>query len=694
MPGRKLDLKLYIEGVEVPCPGATIQIATNQASTCSLTMVPIQTLTRIRPKSHVHLFWFEDVSEKWVLLWEGEVLGYSFSKSPTGRNIQLECSDLSNYWDYSLKSTVNGYLNQTRSVDETMFFGDKQALVDFSSDGKVVGNKVWQLLMKYQKKGGMPRALYETMQFITAPLKYYEHLTKRLKLHDQINLAPDLENESFLNIAEQCQMLITQMDGRGSQMASLREIFSGFFSLMQYDCISLGAPAMVSGWGSVDFETTSGMIKNIVSTAVNNPSKLSFAIKAATLNSGLKAYASKTRTLKSIILKPNLFGCIPPKCNVILPDICTSISFSRSFMNEPTRSWMRTSEIYNNVNDIANKVMTYFAPEAMFAKYQNFAKLNGAKVFFDTFSDEELEKGILPQQTTLPFAETAVIRSRNQALFNKAEGKGVAKSAADKLVATVDPILMKQAEYQFQLSRYASRIMNVTMEFNPWLVCGFPCFVADSSISFFGNIESITHTIDANSGGSTIIQCSLVRECDPVNDTTPTIPEWTSDLFQPKNISDTYEKLIGCRAMCDGKPTETGIELLASALSGKKPINMSMLASTLYYPKNRAKSEYHRAVDANGAYAFADSYRRRTLATIEDIQNFYEMRPEGKGSPPKMFSGKMFDYYTDATNTGASIIAYPPGPNGERLISGPNHKQKIIIDYVNELSESQVLDGR
>jgi hypothetical protein len=675
MPGRKLELKLYIEGIEVPCPGAIIQIATNQASICSLTLIPTLKISRIRPKSHIHLFWYDDVSGRWGLLWEGEVLGYSFSKTPLGRSVQLECADLTNYWDYTLKCTTDGYLGNMRSVDEEMFFGDRKAVVSIDpSVGAVTSSKVWMALNKYAQKGGLPRALYEVMQTITKDIVYYKQFNNRIKLSEQINLAPDLQSEQFLKLKEQMQFVLMQIEGRNSQMTTLREMWAGFCSFMQYDCVSLGAPSMVTAWD----------------------------LNALGSDSASIAIASKTTTpvLKSVVLKPNLFGCIPPKCNVILPDICTNITFNRNFMTEPTRLWMRTNEMFANVTDLTNKIMTYFAPAAMFDKYQNNAKLTSKKIFFETFSDEEMEKGILPQVTMLPFAEMSVIRSRNQALFTQAEGQTQSstaiRSATQKLAATLRPLLVRQAEYQFQLSRHASRGMSVTMEFNPWLVCGFPCFVADASLSFFGNIESITHSIDAVNGGTTMIQCSLVREAgDPANDSTPTIPEWTSNLYQPDQISDTYQRLLGCKAMCDDVPVEMDVEShLESGLASEATlINMSALALGLYNPNDRKHSRYHQAVDANAAYAFADGYRRRSIATIEDVQKFYGLRPEGPGNPPKRFSGELFDYTIPAT-AGVEQVNYPKNIDGSRIISGPNHKQKIIIDYVNELKQSQVLDGR
>ena len=109
MPGRTLNFKLYIEGIEVPFVQIQLNATANQPSQAQIAMVPTDSIYNIRPRSLVHIFFFDDyvgpepfgktqTSPIWRLLWEGEVVAFGFSKSPTSRSFTLRCADLSNYW--------------------------------------------------------------------------------------------------------------------------------------------------------------------------------------------------------------------------------------------------------------------------------------------------------------------------------------------------------------------------------------------------------------------------------------------------------------------------------------------------------------------------------------------------------------------------------------------------------------------
>lgn len=143
---QRVKVRLFVEGVEIPCISATVQSAPNSPLMCSLQILPLSEGTRFLPRSIVHLFFidefevevpniltttkgrkvadttFEQVKKRegqepnlefsdsdvndhrlqnYKLLFVGEIMGFSWSKSPRSRSLVLQCADLSNYWDYA-----------------------------------------------------------------------------------------------------------------------------------------------------------------------------------------------------------------------------------------------------------------------------------------------------------------------------------------------------------------------------------------------------------------------------------------------------------------------------------------------------------------------------------------------------------------------------------------------------------------
>src|SRR5687767_7263522 len=112
--GRPLGAKLFIEGQEVPFIGVTMTFTVGQASIAYIDLVPHSAINAIKPRTHVAIS-VRDYNDKtdptapypYVYAWEGEVFGYSFSKSPGSRAFTLQCIDLSSYWDNALSYFFN-----------------------------------------------------------------------------------------------------------------------------------------------------------------------------------------------------------------------------------------------------------------------------------------------------------------------------------------------------------------------------------------------------------------------------------------------------------------------------------------------------------------------------------------------------------------------------------------------------------
>jgi hypothetical protein len=162
--GKRLKLRLFLEGVEIPVIAANVQSAPNGPMVASIQVPPLAEGTRLFPRTTVHLFFLDtysadnplvqvtgdnsparnpsvyeksrqnrdaaaqelqnsgdDVSnakanelnetianslvdldnEQYKVLFMGEIIGFQWTKSQNSRALVLQCEDFSNYWDYA-----------------------------------------------------------------------------------------------------------------------------------------------------------------------------------------------------------------------------------------------------------------------------------------------------------------------------------------------------------------------------------------------------------------------------------------------------------------------------------------------------------------------------------------------------------------------------------------------------------------
>lgn len=128
-----LGLRLFLEGVEVPVISAQVSVQPGVPASAAIQVVPSDGALLLMPRTLVHLFYLDNqfldsttpslltstarnakgqplraqddqnrftvADEQYKLLFSGEVVGYNYQKSSTGRAMILQCLDFSSYWD-------------------------------------------------------------------------------------------------------------------------------------------------------------------------------------------------------------------------------------------------------------------------------------------------------------------------------------------------------------------------------------------------------------------------------------------------------------------------------------------------------------------------------------------------------------------------------------------------------------------
>ena len=131
--GQRLHLRLFLEGIEVPVIAAQVQISINAPATASIQIVPSDGALNLKARTMVHLFFWDiergpsdpatlntstssakgatissDSELKgYKLMFCGELIGISMAKNAMGRQMTLQCSDFSTYWDTTYQMMIS-----------------------------------------------------------------------------------------------------------------------------------------------------------------------------------------------------------------------------------------------------------------------------------------------------------------------------------------------------------------------------------------------------------------------------------------------------------------------------------------------------------------------------------------------------------------------------------------------------------
>jgi hypothetical protein len=175
--------------------------------------------------------------------------------------------------------------------------------------------------------------------------------------------------------------------------------------------------------------------------------------------------------LYSQIIRPDIFMCAPPRCNVLFPELYSQVSFSRQFLREVTRMRLTVSDEIFGPDCLLDNV--YYAPDVEVlgarvrqARRQNREGMEGPTLrraaYARRLMDHELYTGPVP-----------VFERMNEVNMVAARGQSTHYRGARV------PFVTRAAEFQFFKNRWGSRTMQVMGKFNPWAVCGFPAVVMD-----------------------------------------------------------------------------------------------------------------------------------------------------------------------------------------------------------------------
>lgn len=555
----RLNLRLFIDGLEVPVVGARCTFADNADAQADIQLIATDQLMTILPRSAVHLFYYEtydlDIStgkeaslgpedpRRWKLLFFGEVAAVSMQKNDGQRMGMLSCVGPMNYLDFIRQHYLN-FRNGGVEFFENAFMGvTADRIKNYDVVGKGVASNlfVWLSASKVKVDGETYSNIYTGTQRLVREMFYgssvfYAQAFNRLRIGDMIVGLPSDKTAAKLMKMDFFQKFIKNQVGGGGGMVSARQMADMLLGTVMHSMTTIPCPRLDERGAALglDIQTTSLGGE----TVSNQP------YEGASLN--------------YVVVKPDTWFLAPPTCNIVFPHQYNKLTFQRNYLSEPTRLMLRTSLFFTG----RDKWMTerFYSPD--------FEEIN--KVMYR-------EGGHLDRMASILLGHEEFVGLNPLFTWESDLGAYVQKGARREYLSQL-------ADYTFWKYRFSTRTMNMSGQFNPNLVPGYPALIMDRvgvpgalTRHYMGNVQSIVHSIDQNGGWThaTLTGCYQHDEAADFDGKGRSLNQVTrrgtdgflDDRYDWENIGEeVYQTIFGCGSLVD-VTTASSTGSLADAVS-------------------------------------------------------------------------------------------------------------------------------
>lgn len=281
LAGFRLKVRAFLEGMEIPCIAAYVQINPNSPATCSLQIVPTGAALNLKPRTLVHVFYLDSYLnpdaptssngslDDYKLFFAGDLAGIAYAKTPSGRQCVLQCVDHSSYWDTTYQFFMNYATNSIFNPTTAAFAGGSMfnnitaghmhvANQYLHSSPKTpglkgVGGLLGGVIALLEAMGGVPNHYRGVNDFFTiAELK--NHILQQIAAEQNDDTAKRIfDGKAFWD------WLMRGMTGMGS-ICTFRDMLKMIFKNIYYDVIPNPMAKFVPG----QEQTTKTVAVNVV----------------------------------------------------------------------------------------------------------------------------------------------------------------------------------------------------------------------------------------------------------------------------------------------------------------------------------------------------------------------------------------------------------------------------------------------
>lgn len=552
MVARRLNLRCFIDGVEVPIIGCRCTYTAGSPATAEIQLVPSDEAYDIEPRALITLFYYEnydydrkpgtgDVSlvqlgpsdmRRWKLLFVGEFITISYNKTSTGRAVSMVCVDHTNYWDFIKQYQIN-MQNAGIELFENAFFGVRLGKVRFYDiAGTDTQSRIFNWLSKSKGPGGKAN-LYLGVQRVLREMwfsanDFYARAFNRLRVGDMLVGIPDDTSAAKLFQLEFFNKFIKEQLGGGGGEVTLRAMIDNLLGTVFHTYVTIPAPLFDRKGACRGF----------------SPSSKSEQDRALLSENIDRSKSWPEACLNYTIIKPDTWFCAPPACNIIFPHQYQALTFQRNYLQEPTRLFLRTSLLFTGADSWLTE--RFYSPGFNSIEEQAYKEGGYLRRLAQTSLPHEDFVGINPVQTWQPD-----ISAYSQ--------KGPRRE-----------FLQRLSDYLFWKMRFGARGMDISGPFNPNVVPGYSTLIINNVAKigertkhYLGTAHTITHSITQNEGGWTHVSIVGAHVHDETADfdgkgrsleeiTNRAIDGFLDDRYDSPRIGkEVYARLFGCNSIVD-----------------------------------------------------------------------------------------------------------------------------------------------
>jgi hypothetical protein len=464
----------------------------------------------------------------WKLLFEGDIVGWSYTSSARGRQMSFNAIG-----DISIWTQLNYFFTNTVDAVATSVLDPEVHA------GGIIQPGAFYPFSLFKKGLVVPpgREGEETPADITRPYELVYNIVKGMLSHNLPSQQRTLaavnffarwaRKRNFLNRFAALPLIEDEAD----KTAGVFPIFQSAQAVQAVDAMKSSLATTIGSAGTI-FDVLKEALGQVFFELAMIPTAPCLRVR---LNDGTILGPSNVEPTSPVnaalepvrvvnyFAKPQMVFGIPPTCNVIFPPMIASYSYSESFLSQPTRMYVNDQFISKGLS-----TTNAFVPPALTAAYPESAQVILRQHTGDPTDDspapnslahgknllvfpEEFFKGPIIRRTPVPAWFTHLMNTlrANKPDENTPEESEVLKQE----VGRVQQLLELYAKYEYFRSRYERRGGAVNLAFNPYVLPGFPCVVFDHRASALDTVGYVTNVTQSLSNGSmsTAIQYSFGR---------------------------------------------------------------------------------------------------------------------------------------------------------------------------------------
>lgn len=514
---------MYLNGIEVPCPSVSVSYGVGQIPEATLSFPPHRLLHRVgaEDRLEVVVFYLDTLinpsQPEFRLLFEGEVVGWSYTSSASGRQLSFNAvADIAIFtqMNYHFLNTADAVVGHVVSNDPTgvaqagavyPYSLFRKGLVYRQNTQPLKNVPAPDITVPFEILYNVVRGLVDanlSPRVRSVPgVNFFARWVRKRNFINRFGALPIFEEGGgssavfpILQAAQATEALntlqtsiATGVGNAGTIMDVLREVFGHvLFELAMLPTAPVFRANLSDG-------TILGSPQNPAPVAGGNP--------------------GQPIRLLNYFVKPQCFFGIAPMCNVFFPSMITSYSYTENYVTQPTRTYVSDQLIAGSLNgnplsslalqlgypDEVNTVLRAKVGGTNPAANAKQVSASGTNVLV---YPEEFYKGPSTNRMAVPKWFTYLM---NQSAKNQQGSSATSPSLQDLMAGYV--------VYEHFRARYAKRGGAVNLAWNPYPVPGFPCVIFDQEASEFhtvGYLNSITQTLSVGQM-STAVNYSMGR---------------------------------------------------------------------------------------------------------------------------------------------------------------------------------------